>query len=159
MSDLSTHAQAVQQALEARGFAFSVTELPDSTRTAHDAADAIGCSVSQIAKSLVFQGKESGQLILAIASGTNRVWVDKLEREVGEPVDTADPSVVRERTGFAIGGVPPVRHAESLPTFIDGNLLRHDSIWAAAGTPHAVFSLPSSALTSLTSGAVIDLKQ
>ncbi len=157
--DLSTSAQKVQDALQERGFSFQVTELPDSTRTAQDAAQAIGCAVPQIAKSLVFRGEETGDPILAIAGGSNRVDTAKLAEQAGEPIGKADADFVRERTGFAIGGVPPVGHAEQVETFIDEDLLQYDAVWAAAGTPHAVFRLRSSDLQQLTGGKISDIKQ
>lgn len=160
MSDnLSARAQNVQDALHARGLSFRVTELPESTRTAQDAAQAIGCAVSQIAKSIIFRGTESGAPVLAIASGSNRVDPSKLAKLAGEPLEKADADFVRERTGFAIGGVPPVGHAEPLRTFIDEELLQYDTLWAAAGTPHAVFKLRSSDVSSMTGGTTGDLKQ
>lgn len=155
---LSASAQKVQQVLRDRGFAFEVAELPDSTRTAEDAARAIGCTVPQIAKSLVFRGAETGAPILAIASGSNRVDTAKLARLADERIAKADADFVRRRTGFAIGGIPPVGHLEPLMTFIDEDLLQHEHIWAAAGTPHAVFKLRSSDLQPLTGGRVGDLK-
>ncbi|GIV59981.1 MAG: prolyl-tRNA editing protein [Rhodothermaceae bacterium] len=134
-------------------------ELPDSTRTAQDAARAIGCTVAQIAKSLIFRGEQSGDPILVIASGANRVDTAKLARYAGEPVRRADADFVRERTGFAIGGVPPVGHTEPVTTFIDEELLQYEVVWAAAGTPHAVFRLRSSELQQLTGGQIRDVKQ
>src|SRR6266550_2598859 len=132
--------ELVQSALDAAGIEARVVELAASTRTAAEAAAAIGCSVAQIAKSLVFRGR-SGEAILVIASGTNRVDEKKLAALAGEPIAKADADFVRERTGYAIGGVPPAGHASPLRTFIDRDLLLFDLIWAAAGTPHAVFEL------------------
>lgn len=153
---LSRSAQKVQDALTANGFgAIEVVELPDSTRTAQEAADAIGCTVAQIAKSLVFKGAESGQPVLVIASGTNRVNTDRIAAHLGEPLARADADYVREKTGFAIGGVPPVGHAEPLRTFIDQDLRQHAVIWAAAGTPRAVFRLTPGDLERMTGGDVI----
>lgn len=152
--NLSGSAQRVQAAIEAQGFSFHVVELPDSTRTARDAASAIGCSVGQIAKSLVFRGTDTDRALLAIASGPNRVDEDALRAHAGEPVEQATPDFVRARTGFAIGGVPPVGHDTALPTWIDEDLLAYDAVWAAAGTPHAVFELDPSTLPALTDGTV-----
>jgi len=129
-------------------------ELPQSTRTANDAAKAIGCEVAQIAKSLVFRST-SGEPILVIASGTNRVNEATIAEAIGEAIGKAAAEFVRERTGFAIGGVPPVGHASTLRTFIDADLLRFDRIWAAAGTPNAVFELSPGELPRLTGGVVI----
>src|SRR5881394_3052075 len=139
--------ERVQSALDAAGIAARVVELAASTRTASEAAAAIGCSVAQIAKSLVFRGARSGEAILVIASGTNRVDEEKIAALVGEPIAKADADFVRERTGYAIGGIPPAGHASPLRTFIDRDLLQFERIWAAAGTPHAVFELTPAQLT------------
>jgi prolyl-tRNA editing enzyme YbaK/EbsC (Cys-tRNA(Pro) deacylase) len=149
---LSSSAQRVQDALKALGFSCDVLELPGSTRTSIEAAQAIGCRVEQIAKSIVFQGKRTGRPILVIASGTNRVDDKRLRKLVDEPVRMADADFVREKTGFAIGGVPPVGHVKELDIFIDEDLLQYDEIWAAAGTPHAVFKFSPGELQKLTGG-------
>ena len=120
---------------EILGDGWEVLEFEESTRTAGDAAAAIGCEVAQIAKSLIFRGKPSERPILVIASGTSRVDVKKLGTVVGEKIGRADADFVREKTGFAIGGVPPVGHDNPLKIFIDEDLLQYDEIWAAAGTP------------------------
>ena len=152
---LSASARRVQEALGALGVAAEVVELPDTTRTAAEAARAIGCRVEQIAKSLVFRGRESGRPLLVIAGGANRVDEGRLAKLAGEPVEKPDAAFVRERTGFAIGGVPPVGHREQLETFIDEDLLRLDSIWAAAGTPHAVVRLAPADLPGISGGRVV----
>lgn len=157
MSELSASAARVQRALAERGFAFEVRELPDSTRSAAEAAAAIGCDVAQIAKSLVFRGEHSGEALLVIAGGVNRVDTDKLAVLAGEPVGRADAAFVRAETGFAIGGVPPAGHAKPLRTWIDPALAGCERVWAAAGTPHAVFELPGGALATLTGGTVADI--
>ncbi len=155
---LSASAQKVQDALTARGFGtIRVVELPGTTRTAADAAAAIGCTVAQIAKSLVFKGATSGDPVLVIASGPNRVNVERIAEHLGEPIEKADADYVRARTGFVIGGVPPVGHSEALRTFIDRDLLAHGDIWAAAGTPHAVFPLTPDDLVRMTGGDVISV--
>ena len=155
---LNTSAQKVQDALNARGYdRCRVVEMPDSTRTAAEAAAAIGCTVAQIAKSLVFRGAESGAPVLVIASGTNRVDPQRLAGLLGEPVEKPDADYVRERTGFVIGGVPPLGHSEPLRTFIDRDLLAFEDIWAAAGTPRAVFRLSPDDLVSMTGGAVAEI--
>lgn len=156
---LSRSARRVQAALDERGYAFQIQELPDSTRTAVEAARAVGCDVAQIAKSLVFRGGESGAALLVIASGGNRVSEALLAELAGEPIRRADAAFVREQTGFAIGGVPPVGHARSLRTWIDPGLLGFEHIWAAAGTPRAVFRLPPGALVELTGGQVADVTE
>lgn len=157
-NELRPSARNVQQWLEAQGFAFEVVELPASTRTAREAARAIGCTTPQIAKSLVFRGEVSGDPVLAITGGANRVDTEKLAALTGEPVGKADAAYVRRRTGYAIGGVPPVAHAERIRTFIDADLLRHEVIWAAAGTPNAVFRLRPTDLPELTGGVVAEFK-
>jgi len=155
---LSTSAQKVQDALAARGMSLQVVELPDSTRTAIEAAQAIGCTVGQIVKSLVFKGKRSGKPVLVIASGSNRVDERKIEALLGEPLGKADADFVRQQTGFVIGGVPPVGHSQPLLTYLDADLLGYSEIWAAAGTPHAVFRLTPQELCELTAGQVVELK-
>jgi len=157
-NSLSSSAQRVQDALAALGFgAFTVVELPDSTRTAVEAAAAIGCTVEQIVKSLVFKGRQTDQPVLVVASGPNRVNTQTIAALLGEPVDKPDADYVRARTGFVIGGVPPVGHSEPLATFIDQDLLQYDTIWAAAGTPRAVFELTPDDLVKMTGGQVIDV--
>jgi prolyl-tRNA editing enzyme YbaK/EbsC (Cys-tRNA(Pro) deacylase) len=154
---LSPGARRVQDALTARGLPHRVVELPASTRTASDAARAVGCDVGQIAKSLVFRGTRTGRPLLVIASGAHRVDEDRLAAVVGEPVERATPDFARTSTGFAVGGVPPVGHARPLPTFIDKALLRYDTIWAAGGTPNAVFALTGAELVAMTGGQVVTL--
>ena len=154
---LSGSAQRVQDALNQHGVQCEVLELADSTRTAQQAADAIGCTVSQIVKSLIFQGKSSGDAILVVASGSNRVNEKSLKRIVGEKIRKPDAAFVRERTGFAIGGVAPVGHLQPIATYIDEDLLQYDEIWAAAGTPHAVFKLDPEILQTITGGQIISV--
>jgi prolyl-tRNA editing enzyme YbaK/EbsC (Cys-tRNA(Pro) deacylase) len=153
---LSASAQKVQEALIALGYGQrQVIELPDSTRTAAEAAAAIGCAVAQIAKTLVFKGATSGQPILVIASGAHRVDTGKIAELVGEPIEKPDADYVREKTGFVIGGVPPVGHPQRLATFIDQDLRHYATIWAAAGTPRAVFELTPDDLAQMTGGRVV----
>ncbi|MBN1200556.1 MAG: YbaK/EbsC family protein [Anaerolineae bacterium] len=155
---LSASAQKVQDALSALGFgACEVVEMPASTRTSADAAAAIGCTVGQIAKSLVFMGKTSGHPVLIIASGSNRVNTGRFKALLGEGLSKPDADYVRERTGFVIGGVPPVGHSTPLKTFIDQDLLQYEVIWSAAGTPRAVFKLTPGDLVRMTGGQVIDV--
>jgi prolyl-tRNA editing enzyme YbaK/EbsC (Cys-tRNA(Pro) deacylase) len=157
-NDLSNSARKVQEALNARGFSSQVVELPDSTRTAKEAAQAIGCGVEQIVKSLIFKGKQSNKPILVVASGTNRVNEKRLTQLAGEPITKADADFVRQHTGFAVGGVPPLGHLEPIKTFIDEDLLLYDEIWAAAGTPFAVFKLTPSDLQKMTEGKTVSIK-
>ena len=156
-SELSANARRVQGALERLGFRYQVVELPRTTRSAAEAAEAVGCQVAQIAKSLVFKGRASGRPILVIASGANRVDERALGELVGEPIGKADADFVRQATGFAIGGVAPVGHVQPVRTFIDEDLLRYDAIWAAAGTPNAVFRLAPADLVAMTSGRVVPI--
>jgi len=144
----------VQDTLGALGLDAQVVELPESTRTAEQAARALDCEVGQIAKSLVFKVKRTRAPLLVITSGANRVSTVRLRELVGERVIIAHPDFVRKHTGFSIGGVPPVGHTQVLRTIIDQDLLRYDSIWAAAGTPHAVFALDPRDLAEMTGGAV-----
>ncbi len=155
----SRSARRVQEALAARGFDFEVREFPESTRTSAEAAAAIGCAVGEIAKSLVFRGAESDEAVLIIASGANRVDPAKAEALLGEAIGRADADFVRAATGFAIGGVPPLGHDRPLVTLIDEDLLAFEVIWAAAGTPNAVFRLSPKDLGDLTGGRVGDVKE
>ena len=155
---LSSSAQKVQDALHAQGMTLKVVELPDSTRTAMEAAQAVGCQVGQIVKSLIFKGKRSESPIMVIASGANRVDEKKIEALIGEPLGKADAEFVRQKTGFVIGGVPPVGHSQPLATFIDADLLQYERVWAAAGTPHAVFQLDPADLARMTGGEITQVK-
>ena len=155
---LSPSAQKVQAALAARGFTLQVVELPHSTRTSAEAAAAVGCAVGQIAKSLVFRAADSERPVLVLTSGANRVSESAVAALLGEPLAKADADFVRARTGFVIGGVPPVGHAEPLITFVDEDLLQFAEIWAAAGTPNAVFRLTPGELVRLTGGTIMKVK-
>jgi len=148
----SSSALKVQAVL---GDRFRVLEFDASTRTAADAAAAIGCEVAEIAKSLVFRAANSGRAVLIIASGADRVDEKKAAEAVGERIARADADFVREATGFAIGGVPPVGHKTKPIVLIEEQLMRFDEIWAAAGTPNAVFRLTPSDLVELTGGRTV----
>jgi prolyl-tRNA editing enzyme YbaK/EbsC (Cys-tRNA(Pro) deacylase) len=154
---LSESAQKVQDALSRLGVTCKVVELPGSTRTAQEAAQAVGCRVEQIAKSLVFQGKTTSRPVLVVASGANRVNEKKLRDLLSEPVKKADADFVREHTGFAIGGVPPAGLLKPMDIFIDEDLFKYEEIWAAAGTPHAVFKLTAEDLLNITQGKVVKI--
>lgn len=159
MSDeLSTSARKVQESLHSLGVAFEVKEMSSSTKTAKDAAAALGCSVEQIAKSVVFRTSMTNRPILVIASGPIRINESKIAELLQEPIEKADATFVREKTGFAIGGVPPVGHLDKLVTFIDETLSSHDEIWAAAGTPNAVFKLSPSDLERITGGMRVSVQ-
>lgn len=151
---LPAAARRVQAALQAHGLDATIREFPTSTRTAAEAAASIGCTVAQIAKSLVFRGERTGRAVLVVASGANRVNEERLAGILEEPVGRADAAFVREKTGYAIGGVPPVAHAEPPIVVIDEDLLELEEIWAAAGTPNAVFRLTPAELVSVTAGRV-----
>ena len=153
-SPLPQSARRVQEALDRSGLAFRVVEMPASTRTAKEAAAAIGCTVAQIAKSILFRGAASGRPILVVTSGVNRVNEQAVAALAGEPLEKATADFVRESTGYAIGGVPPVGFAAPIATWIDRDLLQFDEVWAAAGTPFAVFSLDPRRLPELTGGTV-----
>ena len=152
---LSQSALKVQKALNAFGLQLEVIELPASTRTSQEAAQAIGCQVGQIAKSIIFQALTSHRPVMVIASGPNRVNEDVIEVLIGEAIGKADADFVHQRTGFVIGGVPPVGHIEHIETFIDQDLLQYSEIWAAAGTPHAVFRLTPDDLQRITDGMLV----
>ncbi len=152
---LPAAAQRVQDALDAQATGLTVVEMPDSTRTAVEAANACGCEIGQIAKSMLFRTKNTDRPILIIASGTNRVNEWRVGRAIGEEIARADAAFVREATGYAIGGVPPLGHSARIATYLDEDLWRFETIWAAGGTPRAVFQAAPDALAELTGGQVI----
>ena len=155
---LAKSAQSVQEALTKKGLTCQVVELSDSTRTALDAASAIGCDAAQIVKSLIFKTRMSQQPVLILASGPNRVNEKVIEILLGEKILKADADFTREITGFAIGGIPPIGHKEPIQLiFIDEDLLKFEEIWAAAGTPNAVFNLKGKDLLEMTNGKVISI--
>ncbi|MFB6286384.1 MAG: YbaK/EbsC family protein [Candidatus Bipolaricaulia bacterium] len=156
MSDRASAAERVRNALTELGLDARIQELPDSTRTAEQAAQAVGMTVGQIVKSLVFMTDE--EPLLVCASGANRVSIPKLDQLVEGTVRQASPDEVRSATGFAIGGVPPTGFARPLVTFIDRDLMQYEEICAAAGTPHAVFRTTPLDLQRMTDGAFADLK-
>lgn len=155
---LSASAQKVQDALNAHGTNLKVVEFIESTRTSAEAAERVGVSVGQIAKSLIFQGKTSGKPVLVIASGANRVDEKKIAALLGEKITRADPEFARAATGFVIGGIPPFGHIQPLTTFLDQDLFQYEIIWGAAGTPNAVFELTPAQLEALTHGLVADTR-
>ena len=157
LSELPASAQRVQDRLVALGFDNRVREMPETTRSAADAAKACGCTVAQIAKSIVFRAAASDRAVLVITSGANRVDEAKVAAALGETLAKADADFVRARTGFAIGGVAPIDHVEPPVIFIDRDLTELEDIWAAAGTPRAVFPLTPGELERMTGGAVIEV--
>jgi prolyl-tRNA editing enzyme YbaK/EbsC (Cys-tRNA(Pro) deacylase) len=147
------------QLLRERGIATQVVEFEQPTRTSAEAAAAIGCTVAEIAKSVVFRGAASGQAVVVVASGDNRVSEAKVASLVGEMLARADADFVREATGYAIGGVAPVGHAKAVKLLLDKDLRRFARIWAAGGTPYSVFPLTPDELARLTGAAWSDVKQ
>jgi prolyl-tRNA editing enzyme YbaK/EbsC (Cys-tRNA(Pro) deacylase) len=154
---LSASAQRVQDALAAAGVATVITEYDTPARTSAEAASVLGCLVGQIAKSLVFRAA-SGMPVLVIASGANRVDEAKVAALAGEPIGKADAGFVRLVTGYAIGGIPPLGHAQRLSTFIDRDLLTYDVVYAAGGTPHAMFPITPADLVRVAEGRVADTR-
>jgi prolyl-tRNA editing enzyme YbaK/EbsC (Cys-tRNA(Pro) deacylase) len=150
-------AQRNREALEERDFESEVVELERTARSTAEAADALGARVAQIVKSLVFQARETERPMLVLAGGANRVEVDKISRLLSEPVEMADAAYVREKTGFAIGGVPPVGHTGRPEAFVDEDLLLEREVWAAGHT-HVVFGLEPAELVRLTSGQVVAVR-
>ena len=151
-SPLSPSAQKVQDLLAAGGYPCKVIEFVDSTRTSAEAAERVGVSLGQIVKSLIFRGQTSGKPVLVLTSGANRVDEARLGTYAREPIGRADADFVRAATGFAIGGVPPVGHAQPMETYIDEDLMQYEVIWAAAGTPNAVFELTPDMLKAMSDG-------
>ena len=158
MNELPASAKKVQSAADTLGLAIVVREMAESTRTAEDAAAACGVTVGQIVKSLVFAGAASGKPYLLLVSGTNRVNEKGVAAHLGEKLKRAEVDFVRELTGYAIGGIPPFGHATPLATYMDRDLLQYDVVWAAAGTPKAVFRVEPKALQVATGAVVIDVR-
>jgi prolyl-tRNA editing enzyme YbaK/EbsC (Cys-tRNA(Pro) deacylase) len=154
MSTLKPASQRVQDALQAAGLDCQVRHMARTTRSAEEAAAACGCAVGQIVKSLVFRGARSGTPYLLLVSGANRVDEKRVAERLGEPLQRPDAQYVRDTTGFAIGGIPPLGHDRTLATYMDPALLGHAVVWAAAGTPDAVFPVAPADLANAT-GAVI----
>jgi prolyl-tRNA editing enzyme YbaK/EbsC (Cys-tRNA(Pro) deacylase) len=158
MPTLSTSAQKIQDQLKSLGYEYTVIEHAESTRTAQEAADRAGCQLGQIVKSLIFKGKDSGKPILVLTSGANRVDEQRISQYAGEAIGRAQADFVRAVTGFAIGGVPPIGHAQRMETYLDEDFLQYPTIWAAAGTPNAIFELKTSDLQAMTGGIVVRVK-
>jgi len=158
MSPISPSAQKIQNLLTELGYDLTVIEHTESTRTAQEAADRAGCTLGQIVKSLIFRGKDSGKPILVLTSGANRVDEKRIAAYAGEPILRADADFVRTVTGFAIGGVPPLGHAQPMETYLDEDLLHYPTIWAAAGTPNAIFELTPAQLQAMTGGRSVGVK-
>lgn len=157
-TSLSPSAQKIQQLLHSLGYHYTVIEHTESTRTAQEAADRVGCELGQIVKSLIFRGKTSDKPILVLTSGANRVDETLISQYAGEPIGRADPDFVRAVTGFAIGGIPPIGHIQKMETYLDEDFLQYSVIWAAAGTPNAVFEMKTADLQKMTDGKTVKVK-
>ena len=157
MNELPASAKKVQDVARARGLDIAVREMAESTRTAEEAAAACGVTVGQIVKSLVFLGSESGRPYLLLVSGANRVNEKDVARHLGEKLKRPDANAVRALTGYAIGGIPPFGHDTAMATYMDVDLTQYDVIWAAAGTPKAVFRTEPAKLRDATGAATIDV--
>ncbi len=155
MTNLSPSAQKIQNLLIELGYNYSVIEHAESTRTAQEAADRAGCELGQIVKSLIFRGKTTGKPILVLTSGPNRVNEKQISEYAGEPIGKADADFVRAVTGFVIGGVPPIGHAQKMETYLDEDFLKFQTVWAAAGTPNAIFELRTEDLQPMTGGKIV----
>jgi prolyl-tRNA editing enzyme YbaK/EbsC (Cys-tRNA(Pro) deacylase) len=140
------------------GFDCRVIEFAESTRTAQEAAARAGCTLGQIIKSMIFRGEVTGKAVLVLTSGENRVDEKRVSQYAGESIARAGADFVREQTGFAIGGVPPLGHLKSVETYLDEDLLQYGSVWAAAGTPNAIFELTPADLQKMTGGKVVRVK-
>ena len=158
MHNLTTSVQQVQEKLLELGHPNEVVKLTDSARTAQEAADALGCEVAQIAKSIIFKIKSTNQPLLVVASGINRIDEKLVAQTLNDKLGKADADFVLESTGFVIGGVPPLGHKTSVLTYIDEDLFQYETLWAAAGHPKAVFQLSPDELEKMTKGQVISVK-
>jgi len=154
---MSTGQEEFRKKAKSLGLKLEIVSLPQSTRTAAEAAQAVGCQLGQIAKSIVFQS-EKGNPVLVIASGANRIDEEKLEKILDEKIQKADADFVRQETGFVIGGVPPFGHKKKIVTFIDKDLFNFSEIWAAAGDSFSVFKTTANELVQITGGRVIEVK-
>ncbi|WP_231879851.1 YbaK/EbsC family protein [Crenobacter luteus] len=149
----------VAAALAELGLDAEIRAMADSTRTSAEAAAAIGCSVAQIAKTMVFRELETDRALLVVASGSNRVCTAKLAELTDKTIGRADAAFVRRTTGFAIGGVSPVGHVGDVDILLDADLYQYQEIWAAAGSPFAVFRTTADALATATGARVADIKE
>ena len=157
MDGLAGSEGRVAEELNRLGIASEVRVMPASTRSAAEAAAAVGCDVSQIVKSLIFRSVEGDEPILVLASGANLVDESRLAQIVGGPVERATTEFVRARTGYAIGGVPPIGHLQRIDAYLDEHLLAHPVVWAAAGSPRSVFSVAPADLVRVTAAKVVAL--
>jgi prolyl-tRNA editing enzyme YbaK/EbsC (Cys-tRNA(Pro) deacylase) len=157
--ELKSSAQRVQEILCNHHLDLKVIEFKELTRTSQEAAQAIGCEVGQIAKTLIFKGKSTSKPICVIASGINRVDEKKVEQLIGEAIEKADPQFVLKHTTFAIGGIPPIGYTLDVVSLIDEDLMQYSELWAAAGTPNAVFRLLFKDLLTITQGKVANIRK
>jgi prolyl-tRNA editing enzyme YbaK/EbsC (Cys-tRNA(Pro) deacylase) len=151
--------ETIAMILARHGLTAPISEFVTPTRTCQQAADALGCDVGQIAKSLIFKGKSSGLPVCVIASGTNRVCEKRLGSLLGEEIEKPDADFVRLHTGFVIGGIPPIGYTFTTQALLDEDLLRYEKIWAAAGTPHSMFALAPAELVRITQACVVRVKE
>ncbi|MBC9246790.1 YbaK/EbsC family protein [Paracoccus sp. 11-3] len=153
---MSKSLKRVKAALEAANEPVEVLEMSESTRTAEDAARAAGCMVDQIAKSIIFRGEDTGHVVLFLTAGGNRVDAAKATAVAGQPLGKADADLIREETGFAIGGVAPVGHLNPVTAYFDPRLRDFQQVWAAAGTPRHIFAIAPDRLLAITGATEAD---
>lgn len=146
----------VRAALEAAGEPVEILEMGESTRTALEAANAAGCEVDQIAKSIIFRGEDSGHVVLFLTAGGNKVDPAKAAEIAGQPLGKADAGLIRAETGFAIGGVAPVGHLNAVTAYFDPRLSAFERVWAAAGTPRHIFAIAPDRLLQITGATPAD---
>ncbi len=156
---LKEASRRVQAAADQLGLAITVHQLTQPTRTAEEAAEACGSDVAQIVKSLIFRGARTGKPYLLLVSGKNRVNEKAVAKDIGEKLKRPDAGYVRDLTGYAIGGIPPFGHREAIPTYMDSDLVAHDIVWAAAGTPNSLFSVAPAALRDATGAVEIGVRE
>lgn len=157
MTELKEASRRFQQAAAELGLTVEITEHAVSSRTAEEAGAACGCTVGQIVKSLIFRGAKSGRPIMLLVSGANRVDQIGVAKAIGEPLDRPDAGYVRDLTGYAIGGIPPLGHKTAIATYIDRDLMQHAVIWAAAGTPNSVFPVAPERLAEFARATIISV--
>ena len=150
--------QRVAKAADDLGLDIKIVEMDQSTRTAQEAAEAAGCDVAQIVKSLIFERADDATLVLVLVSGAHNADMDVLKTHVGTKLIRADPRKIRDQTGFAIGGVAPIGHLIDLPVLMDKTLLSHETVWAAAGKPNAVFEVKSDKLADAVGARIVGVR-
>jgi prolyl-tRNA editing enzyme YbaK/EbsC (Cys-tRNA(Pro) deacylase) len=153
---MSNSLKRVRAALEVAGLTAHILEMATETRTAEQAADAAGCSIDQIAKSIIFRGEVTGHVVLFLTAGGNRVDPEKAGAVAGQALGKADAELIRAETGFAIGGVAPLGHLSPITCFFDPRLLDFGEVWCAAGTPRHIFAIDPQVLLSVTGGQLAD---